>query len=87
MLISTSCKPNLNKLSRRLTTSTLQSLIISIILQGTNLPFTRKVVELALLLKFRIPQIDLYNKTKDPGDHIETYRAYMTQYGALDEIT
>jgi predicted ATP-grasp superfamily ATP-dependent carboligase len=54
-------------------------LILFIILQGTNLPFTRKVVELALPLKFRVPQIDLYNKTKDPSDHIETYRAYMTQ--------
>ena len=40
----------------------------------TDSPFTIKVFECPLLLKFRIPQLELYDSLKDPLDHITTFK-------------
>lgn len=50
------------------------------------MPFTRKVVELALLSKFWVFPIDLYGGKRGSEDHIKTYQANMTLQGAPDEI-
>jgi hypothetical protein len=51
-------------------------LTVDNILQGPNLPFTKEVMEFDLPPKFKIPQIDPYDRSKDPVDHIETYKAH-----------
>jgi hypothetical protein len=48
--------------------------VIDNIHHATNLPFTRKIVKLPLPSKFKVSQIDLYEKFKDLGGHAETTR-------------
>ena len=40
----------------------------------TDSPFTIQVFECLLLLKFRIPQLELYDSLKDPLDHVTTFK-------------
>jgi hypothetical protein len=42
-------------------------------LQGTDLPFNSGTTP-EKIMSF---QIDLYDGNRDPGDHLETYRAHM----------
>jgi hypothetical protein len=53
---------------------------------GANHPFTKEVMELALPLKFRVPKINPYDKSKDLGNHVEMYRAHMRLLRSLSEI-
>jgi hypothetical protein len=46
-------------------------------LEGKHFSFTTKVIEISSPSKFKIPQIEAYNDSKDPLDHIETYKAHM----------
>lgn len=52
--------------------STLESL-----LHNTNIPFTDAVMKFLLPEKFKVPQIENYDWTKDQVEHIETYCAHF----------
>ena len=52
----------------------------------TDSPFTASVNSFPLPHKFRMPQIDSYDKVKDPLDHLETFKTLMHLQGAADEI-
>ena len=52
----------------------------------TNSPFTASINSFLLLHKFRMPQIDSYNKVKDPLDHLKTFKTLMHLQGVADEI-
>ena len=43
----------------------------------TDSPFTAAVNSFPLLHKFRMPQIDCYDRVKDPLDHLETFKTLM----------
>ena len=43
----------------------------------TDSPFTTSVNSFPLSLKFRIPQIENYNETKGPLDHLESFKTLM----------
>ena len=49
-------------------------------------PFTAFVNSFPLLHKFRMPQIDNYDRVKDPLDHLETFKTLMHLQGVADEI-
>ena len=52
----------------------------------TNSTFTTSVNPFPLPHKFRMPQIDSYDKVKDPLDHLETFKTLMHLQGVADEI-
>ena len=52
----------------------------------TNFPFTAPVISFPLLAKFRMPQVEAYDRSKDPFDHLESFKTPMHLKGVLDEI-
>ena len=52
----------------------------------TNSTFTTSVNPFPLPHKFRMPQIDSYDKVKDPLHHLETFKTLMHLQGVADEI-
>ena len=47
------------------------------LVQQTESPFTVGVLHFPLLAKFRMPQIETFDGTKDPIDHLNTYKNQM----------
>ena len=45
-------------------------------IKRTDSPFTTSVLEFPLPPKFHLPQMEVYNDTKDPLDHIGHSRRY-----------
>ena len=56
------------------------------LINRTNSPFTASVNCFPLLHKFCMPQIDSYDRIKDPLDHLETFKTLMHRQGVADEI-
>ena len=52
----------------------------------TDSPFTASVNSFPLLHKFHMPQIDSYDRVKDPLDHLETFKTLMHLQGIAGEI-
>ena len=48
--------------------------------------FTAKVLHFPLPAKFRMPQIETFDGTKDPIDHLNTYKNQMELHGYQDPI-
>ena len=49
-------------------------------------PFTVFVNSFPLPQKFRMPQIESYDRAKDPIDHLESFKTLMHLQGVVDEI-
>jgi len=47
------------------------------ILKRTDSPFTANVLECPLPPKFRLPQLEFYDGTKDPLDHIRAFKTIL----------
>ncbi|XP_042944641.1 uncharacterized protein LOC122278527 [Carya illinoinensis] len=43
-----------------------------------DLPYSDEVMPVLLPPRFKVPQIDMYNGYRDPVDHLENFKAYMT---------
>ena len=52
----------------------------------TDSPFTAFVTSFPLPPKFCTPQVEAYNKSKDPIDHLESFKTLMHLQGMADEI-
>ena len=52
----------------------------------TNSLFIAFVNSFPLSHKFRMPQINSYDRVKDPLDHLETFKTLMHLQGVADEI-
>jgi len=46
-------------------------------LKQINSPFTASVLECPLPPKFRLPQLEFHDSTKDPLDHIRTFKTIL----------
>ena len=46
-------------------------------IRRTNSPFTTEVLNRPLPQKFRLPQLESYDGSKDPLDHIESFKPLM----------
>ena len=46
-------------------------------LKRTNSPFITKVLECPLPLKFKLPQLEVYDSRKDPLDHISAFKTIL----------
>ena len=51
-----------------------------------NSPFTAPVTSFPLPPKFRMTQLEAYNRSKDPLDHLESFKTLMHLQGVADEI-
>lgn len=40
-------------------------------------PFTTQVTSCPLPTKFQVPQVETYNKSRDPLDHLESFKTLM----------
>ena len=47
------------------------------LVQQTESPFTAGVLHFPLLTKFRMPHIETFDGTKDPVNHLNTYKNQM----------
>ena len=56
------------------------------LVQQTESPFTAEVLHLPLPAKFRMPQIEAFDGTKDPVDHLNTYKNQMKLHGYQDPV-
>ena len=52
----------------------------------TDLPFIASVTSCPLPTKFCMPQIEAYDGSKDPLDHLESFKTLMHLQGVPDEI-
>uniref|UniRef100_A0A2N9EHN4 Uncharacterized protein n=1 Tax=Fagus sylvatica TaxID=28930 RepID=A0A2N9EHN4_FAGSY len=52
----------------------------------TDSPFTEKVISFPLPSKFRMPSLENFDGTKDPLDHLESFKTMMCLQGVPDEI-
>ena len=46
-------------------------------IRSTDSPFTIEVLNRPLLPKFRLPQLESYEDSKDPLDHFESFKMLM----------
>ena len=56
------------------------------LVQQTESPFTTEVLHFPLPTKFRMPQIKAFDGTKDPIDHLNTYKNQMELHGYQDPV-
>ncbi|XP_058185743.1 uncharacterized protein LOC131302968 [Rhododendron vialii] len=56
------------------------------LVQNTDSPFTPEVMELLLPRKFKMPQLETFNGSADPLDHLETYKSLMHLQVVPDEM-
>ena len=56
------------------------------LVQQTESPFTAGVLHFPLPTKFRMPQIEAFDGTKDPIDHLNAYKNQMELHGYQDPI-
>ena len=52
----------------------------------TDSSFTASVTSFPLPSKFRMPQVENYNGSKDPLDYLESFKTLMHLQGVLDKI-
>ena len=52
----------------------------------TNSPFTTPLTSFPLPLKFRMPEVETYNGSKDPLNHLESFKTLMHLHGVADKI-
>ena len=56
------------------------------VIQRMDSPFTTKVLKRPLPPKFRIPQLESFDGSRDPLDHIESFKTSMLLQITLDEV-
>lgn len=52
----------------------------------TDSPFTAQVTSFPLLAKFWMPHVEAYDRSKDPLDHLESFKTFMHLQGVFEEI-
>ena len=52
----------------------------------TDSLFIAPVTSFLLLPKFRMPQVEAYNESKDPLDHLESFKTFMHLQDVADKI-
>ena len=55
-------------------------------IKRTNSPFTASVLECPLPPKFRLPQLEVYDGTKDLMDHIGAFKTILSLQQTPDEV-
>ena len=56
------------------------------LVQQTQSPYTAEVLHFPLPAKFRMPQVEAFDGTRDPVDHLNTYKNQMELHGYQDPM-
>ena len=56
------------------------------LVQQTESPYTAEVLHFPLPAKFRMPQVEAFDDTRDPVDHLNTYKNQMELHGYQDPV-
>uniref|UniRef100_A0A2N9FD92 Integrase catalytic domain-containing protein n=1 Tax=Fagus sylvatica TaxID=28930 RepID=A0A2N9FD92_FAGSY len=56
------------------------------LIHRTDSPFTKMVIAFPLPSKFRMPSLETFDGSKDPLDHLESFKTMMCLQGVPDEI-
>ena len=56
------------------------------LVQQTESPYTAEVLHFPLPAKFRMPQVEVFDGTRDPVDHLNTYKNQMELHGYQDPV-
>ena len=56
------------------------------LVQQTESPYTVEVLHFPLPAKFRMPQVEAFDSTRDPVDHLNTYKNQMELHGYQDPV-
>ena len=56
------------------------------LVQQTESPYTAEVLHFPLPAKFRMPQVEAFDGTRDPVDHLNTYKNQMKLHGYQDPV-
>ena len=59
---------------------------IDYLVQRTDIPFKPSVANYSLPKKFKMPTMETFDGTKDPLDHLETYKTLMQLHNIPDQI-
>ena len=51
------------------------------LVQQNESPYTSEVLHFPLPAKFKMPQIEVFDRAKDPVDHLNTYKNKMELHG------
>ena len=62
------------------------SVSMDALVQQSESPFTAGVLHFPLPTKFRMPQIEMFNGTKDPIHHLNTYKNQIELHGYRDPV-
>ena len=60
--------------------------LVDDLVHRTDSPFMASINNHPLPLKFKMPSLDSYDGTRDPFDHIATFKTTMHLQGVLDKI-
>ena len=56
------------------------------LVRATDSPFTTVVLECPVLSQFRLPQLESFDRLKDPQNHLNTFKTTLGLQRPLDEI-
>ena len=59
---------------------------LDVLVHQTDSPFTTEVTSFSLLAKFRMPQVEANDGSRDLLDHLESFKTFMHLQGLLNEI-
>lgn len=60
--------------------------IIEQLLHWTNLPYNNEKMVVPISLKFKLPEVELYNRSQDFVDHLENFKAHSILHGYLKKV-
>ena len=60
--------------------------MVDYLVRRTDTPFVADVVNYPLPSKFKMPTVEIFDGTKDPLDHLDTYKSLMQLHNVFDEI-
>ena len=60
--------------------------VLEDLLEQTEPPFTDDIMEVELPTKFKMPTMATYDGSKDPVEHVDTFRTWMELQGVQDAI-
>lgn len=56
------------------------------LLTGTDMLCSAGVMAIPFSPKFKVPHMEVYDGSKDPLEHLETFKAHMTLHGFSREV-
>ena len=59
---------------------------LDILVHHSESPFTKKVDDYPLLAKFEVPQLENFDRLRDPLDYLDSFRTVMRLQGVSDKI-